>query len=324
MDSREKMEMNVGARSTKSIAPQPTLLWAHKAAIRAIGKLPQFDYMPYRAYNKLLRLLKQDYIGETYFGALMRCNPSDLIQSYVFHFGVWEPEISHLVGQILRPGDVFVDVGANVGYDTLLGSSLVGPQGQVISIEASPIAFARLKENIALNKSTNIRAVNVAVSDRVGTLELFDLQGANSGAATTLTGRGGKLIASVEALPLAQILTPAEMGRVRLIKIDVEGAEGTILSDLLDNIESFPASMDVIAELAVEDDIEASRQVFNRMTQTGYYAYAIENDYDKGRYLSNRPLSPLVLTDTLPLAQCDVLYTRKKIADVAFKKQPLV
>ena len=89
MDSREKMEMGNEAHSTKSIAPQPTLLWAHKAAIRAIGKLPQFDYMPYRAYNKLLSVLfKKDYIGETYFGALMRCNPSDLIQSYVFHFGV--------------------------------------------------------------------------------------------------------------------------------------------------------------------------------------------------------------------------------------------
>src|ERR1700722_13409006 len=154
----------------------------------------------------------------------MRCNPSDLIQSYVFHFGVWEPEISHLVGQILRPGDVFVDIGANVGYDTLLGSSLVGPQGQVIAIEASPITFAKLKENIALNKSTNIRAVNVAVSDRVGRLDLFDVSERNSGAATTVAGRGSKVVASVEALPLTQILTPAEISSVRLIKIDVEGA----------------------------------------------------------------------------------------------------
>ena len=238
-------------------------------------------------------------------------------------FGVWEPEISHLVGQILKPGDVFVDIGANVGYDTLLGSSLVGPQGQVISIEASPIAFARLKENIALNKSTNIRAVNVAVSDRVGTLDLFDLQGANSGAATTLAGRGGKLIGSVDALPLAQILTPTEMSSVRLIKIDVEGAEAIILNDILDHIEDFPASMDIIVESS-PDEFEASKRVFYRMTQMGYYAYAIENDYEQDRYLSNRPLSPLILTDTLPLAQCDVLYTRKKIADVAFKKQPLV
>ena len=79
--------MNVGAHSTKSIAPQPTLLWAHKAAIWAIGKLPQFNNcMLFRAYNRALRLFHQEYIGKTYFGALMHCNLSDLIQLYVFNF----------------------------------------------------------------------------------------------------------------------------------------------------------------------------------------------------------------------------------------------
>ena len=52
----------------------------------------------------------------------------------------------------------------------------------------------------------------------------------------------------------------------------------------------------------------------------GYYAYAVENDYKKDRYLSNRPLSPLVATDTAPLTQCDLLYTRKRIAHVELKR----
>ncbi len=316
--------MNVGARSTESITFQPRLWWAHKTAIWAIGKLPQFNNcMPFRAYNRALRLFRQEYIGKTYFGALMHCNLSDLIQLYVFHFGVWEPEISHLVGRILQPGDVFVDIGANVGYDSLLGSSLVGPQGQVVAIEASPTTFAKLRENIALNKSTNIRAVNVAVSDRVGALDLFKVSSWNSGAATTLAGRGGKLIASVDALPLAEILTPTEMGSVRLIKIDVEGMEAVILNDILDHIEDFPASMDIIVESS-PDEFEASQRAFYRMRQMGYHAYEIENDYEEGRYLSNRPLSPPVFTDTLPSTQCDLLYTRKKMTDVAVKKQRAV
>ena len=305
--------MNGNAYASNSTdTAEPRLLWAHKAAISAIGKLPQFNnYMPFRAYDKFLRLYQQEYIGKTYFGALMNCNLSDLIQSYVFHFGVWEPEISHLISQILKPGDVFVDIGANVGYDTLLGSSLVGSLGQVVAIEASPTTFAELKRNIALNKSANIRAVNVAVSDRVGTLDLFDISARNCGAATTVARRGGKLIASVDALPLAQILTPTEMRGVRLVKIDVEGAEPMILNNILDNIEAFPASMDLIVEFS-PDDAEASSRVFSRMTQAGYYAYAVENDYEKDRYLSNRPLSPLVFTDTVPLTQCDLLYTRAK------------
>jgi FkbM family methyltransferase len=315
------MEMNVSAYAIES-AETPRLLWAHKAAIWAIGKLPQFNNcMLFRVYNRFLRLFRQEYTGKTYFGSLMRCNLSDMIQLYVFHFGVWEPEISHLVGQILKPGDVFVDIGANVGYDSLLGSSLVDPLGRVIAIEASPNTFGKLKENIALNKSTNIRTVNVAVSDRVGKLDLFSLSVWNSGAATTLTSRGGKLIASVDALPLAQILTSDEMGNVRLMKIDVEGAEALILNDILDHIEDFPSSMDIIVEFSA-DELEAStsKRVFHRMMQMGYHAYAIENDYDQGRYLSNRPLSPLVATDTAPLTQCDLLYTRKRIAHPELKK----
>jgi FkbM family methyltransferase len=305
--------MNVTTYASKPAKTlEPKLLWAHKAVIRTIGKIPQFNnYMPFRAYDKLLRLYRQEYIGKTYFGAFMNCDLSDLIQSYVFHFGIWEPDISHLISQILRSGDVFVDVGANVGYDTLLGSSLVGSRGQVVAIEASPRTFDELKKNIALNNSTNIRTVNAAVSDRMGKLDLFDLSARNRGAATTLAGRGGKLIASVDALPLAQILTPTEVRGVRLVKIDVEGAEPMILNNILDNIESFPASMDLIVESS-PDDSEASSRVFSRMTQAGYYAYAVENDYEKARYLSNRPISPLVLVDSAPLTQCDLLYTRTK------------
>jgi FkbM family methyltransferase len=314
------MEMNASAHSIEPLETrQPRLLWAHKAAIRAIAKLPQFNnYMPFRAYDKLLRLYNEEYMGRTYFGAVMRCNLSDLIQNYVFHFGIWEPEISHLMSRLLKPGDVFVDIGANVGYDSLLGSSLLGPQGQVIAIEASPTTFAKLKENIALNKSTSIRAVNVAVSDHAGTLDLFDISERNSGAATTVAGRGSKLVASVEALPLSQILTPTEISSVRLIKIDVEGAEPIILNNILDHIGDFPASMVMIVESSL-DDFGASSQVFSRMSQAGYYAYAIENDYERHRYLSNRPLSPLVFTDTIPLTQCDLLYTREKIEEIDLK-----
>jgi hypothetical protein len=78
--------------------------------------------------------------------------------------------------------------------------------------------------------------------------------------------------------------------------------------------------MDLIVESA-PDDSEASSRVFSRMKQAGYYAYAVENDYEKARYLSTRPLSPLVFTDTMPLRQCDLLYTRKKMADVEFKNE---
>jgi hypothetical protein len=67
MDLREKMEMECNATSTESMPSQTMLLSAHKASIRALGKLPQFDYMPYRAYNKPLRVIRQIYFRNVLF-----------------------------------------------------------------------------------------------------------------------------------------------------------------------------------------------------------------------------------------------------------------
>src|SRR5262249_40868032 len=82
-----------------------------------------------RAYDKMLRMLRSEYLATTYFGARIYCNLKDFMQFYIFHFGVWEPDISSLLERNLSPGDVFVDIGANIGYDTLLGSWRVGSTG---------------------------------------------------------------------------------------------------------------------------------------------------------------------------------------------------
>jgi hypothetical protein len=138
----------------------------------------------------------------------------DILQQY--YFGVWEPNLTHWIVGRLRRGDTFVDVGANIGYYSLLASKLVGPGGSVVALEASPTIFHQLQDNLRLNNSLslwersgegddflslrersreganflslpersregrpgsvsigNIRAVNVAVSDRAGAALLY-------------------------------------------------------------------------------------------------------------------------------------------------------
>ena len=209
---------------------------------------------------------------------------------------------------------MFIDIGANIGYDSLLGSWRVGPTGKVVAIEASPRTFALLNKNLAMNQTSgNIRATNLAVSDRYGKLDLFEVSKWNIGAATTLAGRGGKLVASVDAMPLKDILTPDEISRVRLIKIDVEGAETAIMSDLLKSMSSFPKTMDLIVESSPMDNQEACRKVFDGMKEAGFYAYQIPNNYGVEHYLESRQRSPIVKTETLPAYQCDLLYTRSSL-----------
>jgi hypothetical protein len=156
-----------------------------------------------RAYDRTLRMLRSEYDATTYFGARIHCNLKDFIQFHIFHFGVWEPDVSSVVEQNLTPGDVFVDIGANIGYDTLLGSLRVGATGKVVAIEASPRTFALLQRNLEINKtSSNVRAVNLAVSEHPGKLSLFEVFEHNIGAATTVASRGGTFLASVDAQPL--------------------------------------------------------------------------------------------------------------------------
>jgi hypothetical protein len=64
----------------------------------------------------------------------LRCRLPDVIQNYVYLFGTWEPDLTAFMRRRLRPGDTFIDVGANIGYLSTLGSKLVGPHGVVVAI----------------------------------------------------------------------------------------------------------------------------------------------------------------------------------------------
>src|ERR1700742_4360825 len=106
-------------------------------------------------------------------GIHFRSRLPDGIQTFVYLFGTWEPDLTAFLRRRLRPGDTFIDVGANVGYMSALASRLVGPHGAVVAIEPAPIASAVLQETVAMNDLTNTRRVTAAVSDRDDELPLF-------------------------------------------------------------------------------------------------------------------------------------------------------
>jgi hypothetical protein len=74
--------------------------------------------------SAILKRIKPTTTVLTYFGALMAVDLRDYIMLRLFWFGRWEPDVSDLIENFLKPGDVFVDVGANVGYYSLLASSI--------------------------------------------------------------------------------------------------------------------------------------------------------------------------------------------------------
>lgn len=290
----------------------------HRALLGLVRRLPvRLGVLYLRAYNKLVRTFDSDPIARTWFGARLHCSTRDLIQRTILSFGVWEPDVSAVIERSLAQGDVFVDIGANIGYDALLASRLVGHAGKVVAIEALPQTFAHLQRNLALNDARNVRALDVAVADRESIVDLHEVSPHNIGAATTVGTRGGKRLASIEARPLARLLSADEIARLRLIKMDIEGGEPAVLSDLLDNLQLYPGSMDIIVEASPQDDRAAWVAIFERLQSAGFMAYAIDNSYEVDWYLKWRKPAPLRRTTVVPTHQQDLLLTRRTPAWIA-------
>jgi FkbM family methyltransferase len=266
-------------------------------------------HLIFLAFLEALRTFHVTYIATTYFGAKLICDPTDLVERMIFYFGVWEPDVSRVIEGMLAPGDVFVDIGAHVGYHTLLGSHLVASSGSVVAIEASTKTFKLLQRNLALNDSSNVRAVNIAVADSAGKLDLYQPLARNIGSYTTLASRGGKYIEQVDALPLEAILRPEEIDRVRLIKMDIEGAELPILRQIIARLSHYPANMDILVEASSQDN-PGWQKFFEVLIASGFRAYAIANSYQLNWYLGWRRLTRLEPVETMRAQQQDLLFSR--------------
>jgi FkbM family methyltransferase len=172
-------------------------------------------------------------------GNHMIVQPSEVTGRMLATSGVGEPHTTALFRNHLALGDVCVDLGANLGFFTLLAAKLVGPIGHVYAVEPAPDVYAALLENLELNCVSNVTALEVAAGAAVGEAVLYDVQGGNAGASSIRRGPDETTDISrmrppttVRVLPVTHIVAPHHLPRLRLIKIDVEGAEADVLRGL--------------------------------------------------------------------------------------------
>jgi FkbM family methyltransferase len=261
-----------------------------------------------RGYSRALWMQRHCREAQTYFGATIECDLSDLLQRCIYHFGVWEPHISALIESRLRPGDIFCDVGANIGYDSLLGSSVVGPTGKVIAIEASPTIYGRLLNNLRLNRVANVETVPVAITAELGEIPIYKGHEWNSGSASIIESRGHQLEAMVRGLPLLDALSAEDRKHLRLVKIDVEGAELPILRQLADSMGEYSAELEVIVEVTPDAGLQ---NVFEHLRTLGFSAWAVPNSYDViAEYLNFNAVRAPAALSLAPTCQQDVFFSR--------------
>ena len=142
--------------------------------------------------------------------------------SYIL--GTAEPEVRDFLASHLKPGGSFYDLGANIGYFTLVGASLVGPAGAVRSYEPFPANLAALRRNVELNALSNVVIVPAAVADRAGEAR-FEV------GPTDQDGRIGEGDLVVRTVSIDDELASGAPPPT-VVKIDVEGAEGKVLEGM--------------------------------------------------------------------------------------------
>ncbi|ABL79111.1 FkbM family methyltransferase [Thermofilum pendens] len=149
-----------------------------------------------------------------------------------------EGPVDEFIRSALSPGDVFVDVGANVGYYTLLG---VLRGARVVAMEPVPQTVAVLKANLRLNGFSGVIVVDKCAWSTRGRVTLFVPSGRYYGLSSAYHDRGVKgSLVGVEAVRLDDVLRGFD--RIRLVKLDVEGAE----YDVLKGMESVLERVDFI------------------------------------------------------------------------------
>jgi FkbM family methyltransferase len=176
------------------------------------------------------------------------------------YFGgdVYESVTTHYLVQALRPGSVFVDIGANHGYFSILAAALVGAGGRVASFEPNPAVFAQLETHVTLNRfESRITLVPLALSDVPDAAARFFVSQAadNSGFSSLTPGeetlQSGNL-SDAHTIPVRvdtfdRWFTSSGLTSIDLLKVDVEGAEAKVIAGMKQTLAA-----GVIRELILE------------------------------------------------------------------------
>lgn len=201
----------------------------------------------------------------------------------------YEPEVSYFFTNVLQPGDTVVDVGAHIGYFSVLAGRIVGPEGKVFAFEPEPGNYRRLRDHLAQNGLRQVQSFNVALGSSPGAAEMYFNSDNDGGHAfwdvaqhqlCERTREEGKRL-SAEVVVLDHVLAGLQPGQgPRLIKIDAEGMEYEILKGALRTIigHEVPFVICEVNRFALERMGSSEAQLRGFMRLIGYQVSLLKAD----------------------------------------------
>lgn len=229
-----------------------------------------------RVYMRVITSVGPETRSSTAFGSILQCNSHDFVQRRIRFFGIFEHNLTYYSLGKIKKGDIYLDIGANVGYFTLLASQCVGLEGKVISIEADPKTFEKLLYNIKINSCQNVYARNVAATATSCYVNIERTEPNNSGSNSIVIGSDKN---GIQGVPFKEIVAD-DIKRVRFIKIDIEGSEAPILNAIIDSLSELPDDLVIASEIS-----PLSAEYIALFLKSGFRVYAIQNIYTIDYYL---------------------------------------
>jgi len=196
----------------------------------------------YRIYQTLLKMACPSGDGRSsidliadFDGGLIHVNSATSLEYHLLFRGCHEPVITDLLKHLVRPGDLCLDIGANVGAHALLMAKQVGSAGKVFAFEPHPRIAHRLRSNVALNRYNQVQVVEAAVSDEDGTATFygFDPNAFHKGISSLLPDEQTGEQFDVRTISPATLSSEFGITACQFIKLDVEGHEPTVLKALM-------------------------------------------------------------------------------------------
>jgi FkbM family methyltransferase len=207
-------------------------------------------------------------------------DPDEFIQRALVEDGDYEPDVAHLVRGLLRDGDLFLDVGANLGYHSLLAAA----QGaRVYAFEPVPRLLDKLAANVALNGfQERVRIAPRALSDQEGTSTLYVASRLDDGSHSLLPGVEAESVQPIDVrtVTLDGYLAAACESVPTLIKIDVEGCEALVLDGAARTLAALPPPVWIFetGDRLANQLGESAASVIRRFVDRGYRVFRISGD----------------------------------------------
>jgi len=239
-----------------------------------MGKMPLLNFISWLGLTKNVKTQKT-------FDENIKINLDleDWIQKQIYFFGRYEVEKKEtmLWKNILKEGQTIFDIGANIGYYSLLASKRIG-DGRIYAFEPVKQTFERLTKNVKINNFKNIKVNNLAVSNEEGTVDIYVANSKNTGTSSITNHmhfNGDKQ--TVKSLTIDHFVKSNNIEAMDIVKIDVEGAEMMVIEGMEKSLRKFnPIVMIELIDERLKAAGSSIKEAYDFFEKLDYKSYQLD------------------------------------------------